>query len=332
MAVVTKCGRMVPAILAAVLCALSAWADSPPSAGDEARRRALYRQGKALVAAARWPEAAAKLRAVIAIRSAPKALIALAVVEEQLGHLREAKRLYRQAQLDAMALGLDRDAAAAAERIQQVDPRLARFTLEVPAGVRALVSVDGEPRFPAAGTLELDPGRHEIQVTAKGYRPYRTSRLVEEGDRRQLAVVMTRLEPSEPAQGAADDRQEADRAEAPWPIGPMVLGGTGVALAAVAIGLWVDGSSKDQALRDTCSKWTLGASETVCPAELRSDAEDAEAEIIAGNVLMGVGGAALAGAVLWWLLLPSADEGHQPATATLVVTPADVRAWVGVRF
>ena len=87
------------ALMATLVCASPARADE----ASEAKRTTLFQEAKKLASEGRWAEASAGLREVIAIRSAPKALIALALVERELLHHLEAKRLLEQAVADGRA-------------------------------------------------------------------------------------------------------------------------------------------------------------------------------------------------------------------------------------
>src|SRR5262245_21357060 len=87
------------------LCRL-AHADVPPAnTAAEGRRTELYREGVTLGEQGDWAGAARKFREVVQIRSAPKALLALAVAEAKQGHLLEAKRINETALVDAQSAG-----------------------------------------------------------------------------------------------------------------------------------------------------------------------------------------------------------------------------------
>src|SRR5262245_16639371 len=90
--------------LALVAPAHRARAQAPAgSSGDavEGARTEMYREGVTLAEAGRWGEALEKFQRVVAIRSAPRALLALAAAEEHVGRLVSAKRTYGKARDDA---------------------------------------------------------------------------------------------------------------------------------------------------------------------------------------------------------------------------------------
>jgi hypothetical protein len=86
--------------------------------------------------------------------------------------------------------------------------------------------------------------------------------------------------------------------EGPSRVGPFVLGGVGLALAATGAVLWAIGRGEHGDLESTCAP--TGACAT-------SDVDAARAKLVVGDVLMVGGVLALAGAVTWYLLAsPSA--------------------------
>ena len=84
------------AALAASVPLFSEAVRAQPSAADEERRTRLFKEGKAAADSSQWVEAVEKFRKVVAIRSAPKALIALVVAEEHMNHHVAAVAAYNQ--------------------------------------------------------------------------------------------------------------------------------------------------------------------------------------------------------------------------------------------
>src|SRR3954470_13906557 len=69
----------------------------------EQERTVLYREGVALAEAGRWADALAKFERVVAIRSAPRALMALGTAKEKAGKWIRAKHTYETTLADAKA-------------------------------------------------------------------------------------------------------------------------------------------------------------------------------------------------------------------------------------
>src|SRR3954466_7796473 len=78
-------------------------AETRPTAVREEERTALYQEGLALAETGRWEDALSKFEKVVAIRSAPRALFALARAEEKSGRWTRAKRTYVKTQTEAEA-------------------------------------------------------------------------------------------------------------------------------------------------------------------------------------------------------------------------------------
>ena len=134
--------RWISILLVCAAVARAAPAGAQP-ASDESRRTELFLQGKRLADEGRWSEAVVPLREVVAIRSAPKALLALAVVERQLMHFVEARALLERAESDAKAAALEDDAAAARQALDDLEKIIPRLILAGDAlDPRAAVFVD----------------------------------------------------------------------------------------------------------------------------------------------------------------------------------------------
>jgi hypothetical protein len=315
------------AVCAVALSAAPAFAQAPPpgasalSFGDpEAQRSSLYRDGVALANAGRWEEAVAKFREVIAIRSAPPALFTLGQAEEHLNHFVSAKRVYAKAQTDALAAGGHDVAEAAQKALAAVEAHIARLTIRVASpseGVTATIdgaaAAVGEP-------LEVDPGEHQVSVRAPNRPPYDARVHLTDGERQEMNATL-RVEAA-PAAGVGPVGETSTR----FPVGPVVLGGVGV--AAVILGLVV---------RQTAQS-SFDAADTGCPPSGCStqsavaDGNAARGRIIAGEATLIVGIAAAAGAATWWLVTPKRSEAGTSVGLQLVPTPSGLRAGASVRF
>lgn len=164
-------------------------------------------------------------------------------------------------------------------------------TLVIQGGApETLVAVDGK----LAGGLDggraelvqrLTPGRHHLEARAPGHRPLVQDLELTVGQRRVLSLSL-----------------EKNRS-----VGPYVLAGVGVLAAGVATGLGL-------AVTGRVNDW-----EAACPANQncaigfdRSRYDEDQAFVDQGrfstNALWAVAGAALTGAVVWYLFDPGVDE------------------------
>src|SRR5512139_4197421 len=113
--------RLLAALALVAATAIPSFALAQTGPADEARRTKLFQDAKRLADEGRWAEAVGPLREVVRIRSAPKALIALAVVERELVHYLEARRLLLRAIEDARAHSLADDERAAKEALAALE-------------------------------------------------------------------------------------------------------------------------------------------------------------------------------------------------------------------
>jgi hypothetical protein len=187
-------------------------------------------------------------------------------------------------------------ATSALAALESLLPRLMlRFP---PGGTGAAVALDGVPADVKPEGIEIDPGEHRIVVTSAGNRPFEQTFQIAQGQRRELLVEMTPLTDARPV-GQASFSKPADPTKdvglgPPLPV--WILGGAGVAAAAVGLVVRARGQSDyDDASRD-CSDARCTTNEAAMSGNSARD------RMIAGNIVLGVGGAAIAGAGLWWIL------------------------------
>jgi hypothetical protein len=300
------------ALAGAMVCAWPTRAlAAPPEAGaapqddDESRRSALYREGIQLAEAGRWAEAVARFREVVAIREAPRALYTLAQAEEHTGALATAARTYERALAGARSASAADVAQSAAAALAIIEPRIPRIVvgLERPSE-GATATVDGVPAN-FGDPVRVDPGEHQVSVVAPGRKPSTSVVRIAEGQVLRVAKALAPdTTPEEPAASTTPaERPPSERA--PFPTVPVIVAGVGLAFGVAGVTLRLVGQSR----YDTASGNCPGG---VCPRP--SDAEtgnEGRGQIIIGDVLLGVGGAALAGAALLWFFEPRAarDSG-----------------------
>ncbi len=272
--------------------------------GDEARRTQLFQAAKQHADEGRWADAVGPLREVIAIRSAPKALIALAVVERELVHYLEARRLLVRALADAQAQGLDDDAEAAKTTLAALEPLIPTVVIDGADAEPALVAfVDDQPAERVGDVLFVDPGTHVIRLEAPGRPPQRET--VEAVARQAVHVKLA----AAPAAGPPEPRPAAPADSGPQLVGPLLLGGLGVASAGVGLAVLLLGREDQAEAEETC-----GGTES-CPRSVQPLVESGRDKIIAGDVLLGVGGAiAIGGAI--WLVVELTGSAGEPAPVT----------------
>lgn len=310
--VASRCANMGLASLAVA----STYA--PPLAAQdiEAERTKIYREGQKLADAGRWAEAAEKFRQVIKLRSAPKAIVALAFAEEKQKHLLEARELYRAAVAEANAAGLSKEFETARDSIGNVDAAIPRIVLGLESGVTLdQIKVDDKVVSVVGTTLEVDPGQHSVVLIARGYQPFSTSIVVNEGNRVTLQVKLVAADVApQPASSASSQGSSSPRAPAnpptdassskspekrsPSRVGPIVVASAGVVFVAVGTALVV------AARNDYDSALSLCGGSKACPKSVEPivspKIDDARDKVRTGDLAIGVGVAAVLGAGGWW--------------------------------
>lgn len=286
--------------------------------GSEDERTRLYQQGKALADAGDYAGAATKFRAVISMRSAPKALIALAIVEEKQGHFLAARILYRQASSDASKPGAESDRAAAEAGLARVEGNLARIDVRI-AGATSNVHVAIDETAASPGESEVDPGEHRVSVRSDGYAPFETTVVVGAKERRVLNVSLTPV-------GTTDVL-----AARPIPWAPIVVAGTGIATGVGGYLLLSAGLAERDNRKEQCLQASGDA--TRCPSSLDSVPTGAS-KIIAGDILLGVGAAAtiVGGVWLGYELFRPREALSARVRPVLSATPHEVSFTVSGAF
>lgn len=318
--------------LAFVLQATHASAADPE---QEAKRTELYREGMADGEKGNWSSAVKKFRDVVAIRSAPKALIALAVALEKTGRFAEARRTYARALADAHTLGPSHgdEARAANEALTRITPKVPRITPLLPSdvGARAYV-VDGEKLDLQDGAIDVDVGSHSLDVESTDGRHFTKSITVKEGDRINVWVTFPppsstpATPPTPPATKPAADRKPSPPPvvvhEDSLPIAPVIVTGVGALTAGAGAVLWALGRGDESDAKDACN----GRTEN-CPRSIESTVDSAHSKIALGNVVFVVGLAVLAGGAVWWLLSSRSSPPHATGLATSHHARAPVSSW-----
>jgi hypothetical protein len=303
-------------VLVALTAARVSWTSAALSApGAEAERTQLYKEARKLGEANQWAEARDKLERVVEIRSAPKALIALAFAELQLGNLLKARTLYRRALDDARAGALEDDVRAAQAGMEHVQKRIPKLELVLPDEVAAhevRVAVDRKRVLFRAGVVEVDPGEHVVVVAALGRVPFRAQVTIAESEHQELRVAFREESgASQPAAGDGVEQEPESASSGSLPIGPIVLGGAGAITATVGAVLWIGGNSDYQAVVDEC-----GGDGSSCPTDKRDTleprADDARSKITTGQTVVGVGAVLMVSAGIWWALSASGPTPEPP--------------------
>jgi hypothetical protein len=162
---------------------------------------------------------------------------------EKVGRLASAWVAYRDSAAIADRQGNAERANAAREKAAELEPKLARVTIDASA-VRATpgieVTLDGtvQPQAALGTELPIDSGPHVIEATAEDYAPWKATLDIEDGDRQNVVVKPLVPDPTRRLmfeQRVADERRVAHR-RTQIAVGLIGGGGVGVGVA-ITLGL-----------------------------------------------------------------------------------------------
>jgi hypothetical protein len=216
--------RLARGVLAACLC-LSSSAFAQESV---ARAEALFRAGRDALRDGDYARACAQFRESDKLDPQPGTKLNLAACEEKRGRLATALDLFRVVERELPAT--DERAKIAKGRVAVLDQRIPRVRFELaPGAPEGTVVRLGEVELARATIgveMPLDPGKHEIVISAAGFSEKRETIELAEGERRTVPVApgpkeadSSTLDPGPPPDsGGSSDKTLA-----------YVLGGVGIA-------------------------------------------------------------------------------------------------------
>lgn len=298
----------------------SAWAQG---LGQEALAETLFQDGRKLMEQGSFAEACPKLAESHAIDPAGGTVLLLALCYEQLGKTASAWVKFNEALASARRDGRSDRVERATSHIAQLEPKLSRLTVSVPAAVASQegleLLLDGVvlPRVAWSRELPADPGAHKIAARAPGRRPWSRDvdlgangarqavevplldALVEEKPAAPVAPVAAPpanpvVEPREPV--TADDGGSA-------PTAAYLVGGIGVLALSVGGYYGVRALGRNADARESCP-----GNECTDPVGVGLN-EDARKDALRANVLMGAGVLLTGIGAYLWLSSGDTDEG-----------------------
>ena len=191
--------RVFPLLIGLTLAA-PAFAD--PAALDpvaEAKRTALFEEGRKLHLEGKHAEAVSKLEQVVAMRKSPQALRALGLAELSAGRAARARGHFTEALAIAQESGPPSEIEPAQKALEQSAKLVGRVRVTLPAeAVDATFKIDGEPLVLRDGSVEADPGEHAITAEAAGKSPFSRRVTVTAGNVVEVEVVL----PSAPVEAS----------------------------------------------------------------------------------------------------------------------------------
>ncbi|WP_437281547.1 hypothetical protein WME90_13610 [Sorangium sp. So ce375] len=328
-------------------------ARAEPSAADRQTARTLLIEGRKKRDAGDVAGAREDFQAAHALVRAPTTGLDLARADEALGRLIEARETAYE--VVHLPLGSDEPSAftqaraTAAAMVEQLEARIPSLLLRVEGAApdQLEARVDGQP-IPRAALpypRKLNPGRHEVVVTAPGFQTARREVTLKQAERapvevRILLVPGRSIEPkagvgtggnvgTDVGEGQLPPADTPAEPRAPVPVWAWTAGGVGLAALAGGVVFAVDHAAARAQVEEECPG-------TVCVRGVH-DFESMEAlrarwnRSLGLSVTLGAVGLAGVGVALGGILLRPGAGGERAASIVPVVTPtARGVVWQGV--
>lgn len=203
LSVVTRAlaARGVSLLAALALCVTAAPLFAQAPIGSAAAAETLFREGRALMAEARYAEACEKFRESQNQDPGAGTLLNLAACLAKAGKSAGAWAAYTEAAASADRSGRQDWARDAREKADALEPTLPRLTVSttadgVPAGVELARDGSAVGRAQWGVAIPVDAGLHTIRATARGYLPWETTVDVQDGARVTVRVPSLAVEPA----------------------------------------------------------------------------------------------------------------------------------------
>jgi hypothetical protein len=316
--------RAAPLAAAILLAALASSAVRPAlaqSASDTDTARALFVEGARLGNEGRWREARDLYARSLQLKPAAITRYSLGVAQQETGHLADALACFRAFLAEPETTATARYTAPARAAVAALEPRVGRVSIVIePRAIDGLsLTIDGQPVPPTSDApRDIDPGAHDLQARAPGFRPAAAHFVVAEG---VGAAVSVTLAPTTASLGSKAVVRPLDAAvdAPPPPPGapsralPFALLGIGGALfvGGATLGLVGVSQASNAATRD-------GAA-----------AHAAQGKAIAGDIL---GGAGLAAAGVGLIILLTRGASPAPPNRSSGSTVSLTSTGIAVQF
>lgn len=303
------------AIVVASVDARDAHAAPEPSSRDETSNTAaesLFQEARKLVEAKRYGEACPKFLASHKLAPAHGTLLNLADCYEKNGQIASAWARFHEAIALAQKLSRPDREKTARERADKLEPRLIRLTI-ASKDRDAEVKLDGNALDAAVlGTpVPVDPGKHSVDASAKGKKPYSTTIDVSEKNRSaSLDVPALEDEPSTapPAGGTASktgDTPGDDEGGSNMKVIGIAVGAVGLAGVGIGSFFGLRASEKWKEAKARCNtSYECDQTGVDLADQARSSANIATLGFVAGGALL------VAGVVLF-ITAPSAKPSNK---------------------
>jgi len=313
-----------------------AWGDpgssaTPSAETPEEQAKRTFLEGLALLRAQKWAEAEQRFRRSLALAPRESAHYNLGLVLFQQRRFRESQVVLEELLASPAAAGQARYRNFAQALLPHVRAQLATLHLYVQPP-EATLRVDREPTGPAGArrAIRLDPGMHQLEISAPGFATQRYELTLDPGTEQPRTIVLSRTAAGGAASGTASGAgtphsahsplspiPNADRPRStPSRVGPWLTIGAGAALLASGLAAGIAAKRADDDFVAACP------SGRNCPESLRPLQDKATRLALVADVLFVTGGLVTAGGITWHLVLPSPStaSGSSPSSVGFVAT------------
>lgn len=314
-------------LLRALLVAFAlAWLTAPalakPSKQDIALSKKAAQAGKKHEKKGEWEDAREAWQKAVDLNDTPDSRTHLAKAEAKLGRLLLAEEMLKKVLEEKKLSWAVRNKAN--KQLKELDKQIPQLKVEPPADFKGKIWVDEEEVELASLSepLRFDPGEHKIRAEAEGYKPFSESIVLEEGDRKDLAILMTEapepIAPPPPKPAKEEKASGSTQRTLGW-----VSIGVGVIGAGVGTVFAIQARSTRSELDDSCRDDVCSEADRELYDKGKNQANIATAGFIVGGVGIGLG------TVL--LLTAGSDDGDDPKAEDARLEPVIGPAHVGVR-
>ncbi len=314
--------RVITLLSLSLLLAPAGRALADATTDQQIAAEALFQEAKGLIEEGRFAEACPKLAESHRLSPAIGVLLNLGGCYEKTGRIASAWATLNEAADRARAAQDPTREKLARDRADALAPRLPRLSIELATPAPdAVVERDGSvvPAALLGQPIPVDPGDHEIKLSAPG-RTSRTVRVtVREGEAK---VIQLELPPE-----AAPSPARPVRRPAPHGASPRVIAGVSVAAVGL-VGVVVGAATGGVALSDMSRARSLCANAdagTGCSARALELQDAARPLSIASTVGFVVGGAAIGTGLVVALTAPKRSDARPAAALELAPNGLSLR-------
>jgi hypothetical protein len=195
-------------VVAIAIAPNDAHAAPEPNETSNTAAESLFQEARKLTEAKKYGEACPKFLASYKLAPSNGTLLNLADCYEKNGQIASAWARFHEALVNAQKLNRADREKTARDRADKLEPRLIKLTI-VAKDRDAEVKLDGNPLDSAVlGTpVPVDPGKHTVDASAKGKKPWSTSVDVSEKNKApSLDIPALEDEPAPPPPGGDENK------------------------------------------------------------------------------------------------------------------------------